>query len=183
MGVKVYTTFIVCLTVGVSPVFAQVPPPPAWGIAASEATLETRRNSVFPDGEGLPAGRGTIEAGAALFSAHCIACHGIGGRGGSGGELAGGKPDLTAAQPDKTIGTYWPYAPTLFDFIRRSMPLNAPWSLHADEVYALCAYLLHVNGVVDQEFVASSKTLPAVVMPNRAGFVPIDVKLELPIKP
>jgi len=150
-------------------------PMPAWGVPATPAQLATRATTVFPDGRGLPEGRGTVAAGATLFAQRCVACHGSAGRGGSGGELAGGNPDLTAPQPDKTIGTYWPYAPTLFDFIRRSMPLNAPWSLSAREVYALCAYPLHLNGVVNAKFVADARTLPGVAMPNRHGFVPIDV--------
>jgi S-disulfanyl-L-cysteine oxidoreductase SoxD len=151
--------------------------PPRLGVPASESELSTRNNLVFPDGRGLPLGTGTVAAGEALYVARCIACHGANGRGGSGGELAGGNPDLMAAQPDKTIGTYWPYATTLFDFIRRAMPLDAPWSLKDAEVYALVAYLLQLNSIVRADFVADAASIAALKMPNRGGFTPIDLKL------
>jgi len=152
-------------------------PPERLGSAASQADIDSRSNVIFPAGEGLPPGQGTVAQGAALYALHCVACHGREGRGGSGGELAGGNPDLTARQPDKTIGTYWPYATTLFDFVRRAMPLTAPWSLTDEETYALVAYLLNLNGIVGPEFVADAAAVRAVKMPNRNGFVPIDVAL------
>jgi cytochrome c len=152
--------------------------PDALGIPARAAEIQTRENLVFPDGRGLPPGQGTVAQGRALFLAQCVACHGNEGRGGAGGELAGGNPDLTTAQPDKTIGTYWPYATTLFDFIRRAMPLQAPWSLSDPEVYALVAYLLNLNTIVAADFVADAASVPAVRMPNRQGFDAIDVKLS-----
>ncbi len=151
--------------------------PARLGVPATAAELQTRANLVFPNGVGLPPGHGSAAAGEALYVARCIACHGVNGRGGSGGELAGGNPDLTAAQPDKTIGTYWPYATTLFDFIRRAMPLTAPWSLKDAEVYALVAYLLQLNGIARADFVADAVSLAALKMPNRHGFTPIDVTL------
>ncbi|MGD9603718.1 MAG: c-type cytochrome [Gammaproteobacteria bacterium] len=155
--------------------------PDSHGRSADVTAIDSRLNRVFPDGRGLPAGRGTVTAGARLYARHCVACHGVNGRGGSSGELAGGNPDLTAPQPDKTIGTYWPYATTLFDFIRRAMPLNAPWSLADDDVYSLVAYLLHLNGLVASDFVADARSLATFVMPNRDGFDPIDA--ELPTLP
>ncbi len=151
--------------------------PARLGVPATAAELLTRENLVFPEGGGLPAGNGTVAAGESLYVARCIACHGVNGRGGSGGELAGGNPDLTAAQPDKTIGTYWPYATTLFDFIRRAMPLTAPWSLTDAEVYALVAYLLQLNGIVRADFVADAISIATLKMPNRHGFTPIDATL------
>lgn len=159
----------------VTPGGPEIPDAPALGTAPSDQDLAGRLSRVFPDGDGLPAGRGDVAAGSALYARHCVACHGPEGRGGTGGELAGGNPDLRAPQPDRTIGTYWPYATTLFDFIRRAMPLHAPWSLHDDEVYALVAYLLHENGVVAEDFIASAATLKSLRMPNRAGFEAIDV--------
>lgn len=148
---------------------------PRLGRPASAKALAGRDNLVFPDGRGLPPGGGTVGQGRALFARHCTACHGEGGRGGPGGELAGGNPDLTAAQPDKTIGTYWPYATTLFDFIRRAMPLQAPWSLSDDEVYALVAYLLDANGIAVPPRLDAA-ALKELKMPNRNGFRPIDAR-------
>ena len=147
---------------------------PRLGVTASAHALATRDNLVFPDGRGLPPGSGTIELGAQLFEQRCVSCHGARGIGGPGGELSGGNPDLTAAQPDKTIGSYWPHATTLFDFVRRAMPLHAPWSLSNDEVYALVAYLLDVNDIDVPGRRLDSDTLRAIRMPNRDGFDPID---------
>ena len=132
--------------------------------------------NVFPDGTGLPAGRGNATQGAALFAKQCAVCHGPGGRGATAEELAGGTAPLTAQSPDKTIGLYWPYATTVFDFTRRAMPMFAPGSLSADEVYALTAYLLFANGVIAEVEEMNAQTLPKVRMPNRDGFVGIDAK-------
>lgn len=152
---------------------------PRLGRAPSAEELARHQNLVFPDGTGLPAGRGKVAAGRALYLAQCVSCHGTDGRGGTGGELAGGNPDLTAPQPDKNIGTYWPYATTLFDFIRRAMPLNAPWSLSNNDVYALVAYLLFLNHIVPEDAVLDAENLPHIEMPNRHGFDPIDVDLQV----
>lgn len=132
--------------------------------------------NVFPDGTGLPPGRGTAVEGAALFSAQCVVCHGPGGRGASAEELAGGSEPLTSPTPDKTIGLYWPHATTVFDFIRRAKPMYSPGSLSADEAYALTAYLLFANGVIAERDVIDAKTLPRVRMPNRKGFIGIDAQ-------
>jgi S-disulfanyl-L-cysteine oxidoreductase SoxD len=130
--------------------------------------------NVFPDGRGLPPGHGNVAGGGELFARHCAACHGDAGQGGTAEELAGAKRPLNTPSPDKTIGSYWPYATTLFDFIRRAKPMNAPGTLSADEVYALCAWLLHVNGVIDGDAVLDAQSLPAIRMPNRNGFLPIE---------
>lgn len=127
----------------------------------------------FPDGSGLPQGRGTAAEGREIYQRQCAACHGPNGIGGSAEELAGAKNALTDDPPDKTIGTYWPYATTLFDYIRRSMPLNAPRSLTADQVYALTAYLLFLNGIIEQDRVLDASALSKIRMPNRNGFIPI----------
>ena len=150
-------------------------PAPAFGAAATAAEIAGHDSMVFPDGSGLPPGHGDVATGAALYAQHCVACHGPGGRGGPGGELAGGTQALTSDTPDLTIGTYWPYATTLFDFIRRAMPLDAPGSLEPDEVYALCAYLLAENGIIAPETELDAATLAAIVMPNRDGFDWVDV--------
>jgi S-disulfanyl-L-cysteine oxidoreductase SoxD len=133
--------------------------------------------NVYPDGRGLPAGRGDAVAGRALFAAQCAACHGPAGRGGSAEELAGGTEPLTSEYPDRTIGLYWPHATTLFDLIRRAKPMTAPGRLSADEVYALTAYLLHENGLIGERDTMDATTLPKVRMPNREGFTPVDAKL------
>jgi mono/diheme cytochrome c family protein len=170
------------LTLSWTAVFAQAQgmpqasggPVPRLGqpISAAEATRWDL--NVFPDGRGLPPGRGTAAEGAALYQRHCQACHGEGGRGASAPELAGGSEPLTSLTPDQTIGLYWPYATTVFDYIRRAKPMLAPGTLSADEVYALTAWLLQVNGVVGAQDEMNAKNLAAVRMPNREGFVGID---------
>ena len=146
---------------------------------AIDATAAARLDgTVFPDGRGLPPGRGTVPAGQALYATLCIACHGPDGSGGSGGKLAGGGPLAGSARVDKTIGQFWPFATTLFDYLRRAMPLQAPGSLSDDDSYALSAYLLHLNGLLDGDAALDARSLPAVRMPNRDGFVvaPRDVR-------
>lgn len=133
--------------------------------------LKQWRYDVFPDGEGLPEGQGNARQGEAVYSQHCQTCHGIKGEGGSAEELAGAMHGLTDNPPDKTIGTYWPYATTLFDFIRRSMPLSAPGSLSNDQLYAVTAYLLYINHIIKSEDELSAKTLPRIIMPNHNGFI------------
>lgn len=136
--------------------------------------------TIFSDGRGLPQGTGNAIAGRPIYIARCVVCHGTEGRGGPGGELAGGNPDLTLSSPDQTIGTYWPYATSLFDFVRRAMPLDAPWSLRDDEVYAVVAYLLHLNGIIAEDYELNAATLGAIKMPNHGGFVGIDAAISVP---
>lgn len=146
------------------------PEGPRLGQPLSAADISAAAINVFPDGTGLPIGSGTAAAGKPIYQAHCQSCHGVEGSGGSGGELVGRSP-LNGPHPDQTVGNYWPYATTIFDFIRRSMPLDAPRSLRDEEVYALTAYLLYLNGIIDEHTVMDAKSLPAVPMPNRNGFV------------
>lgn len=124
------------------------------------------------DGRKLPPGRGSVAEGKALFEAQCAGCHGAKGEGGIGDRLAGGQGSLATPTPVKTVGSFWPYAPTLYDYIHRAMPMNAPQSLAPDEVYALVAYLLNLNGLVPDDATMDAGTLPRVRMPNRDGFVP-----------
>lgn len=153
------------------PVLATAAPEgPRLGRPATPAEIAAADINVFPDGGGLPSGQGTAQEGQPIYDAQCASCHGPRGTGGSAGELAGGSP-LTGPHPDKTIGTYWPYATTVFDFVRRSMPLNAPRSLSDDQVYAVTAYLLHINGIIGEQAEMNARTLPEVRMPNREGFV------------
>lgn len=150
---------------------------PRLGVAASAADIAAHNTMIFPDGMGLPLGQGNAADGGNLYVRHCLACHGPQGRGGPGGELAGGTESLSSDTPDQTIGTYWPFATTLFDFIRRAMPLNAPGSLSNDEVYALCAYLLSINGVIDADVTLDATALRSLRMPNRDGFIGIDAPI------
>jgi cytochrome c len=127
---------------------------------------------VAPDGRGLPAGSGDVATGAHIFAAKCAACHGANGEGGVGDRLIGGRGTLASDKPVRTVGSYWPYATTLFDYIRRAMPYNAPQSLSADEVYALSAWILNRNGIVPDDARLDAQSLAAIRMPNRDGFVP-----------
>jgi cytochrome c len=129
---------------------------------------------VDPQGKGLPPGSGTVAEGAKIFADTCAACHGAKGEGGAQDRLVGGQGTLSSAKPIKTVGSYWPYATTLFDYIRRAMPLTAPQSLTADQVYAVSAYILYLNGIVPEGAVLDAATLPNVAMPNRNGFIGAD---------
>ena len=150
---------------------------PKFGKAITPEAAAKWDLSVFPDGAGLPVGHGTAAQGEKLFEEKCAVCHGPEGIGASAEELRGGKTeDLSGASPDKNIGAYWPFATTLFDFTRRAMPMTAPGSLSADEVYAVTAYMLHVNGIIGKEDEMTRDTLPKVNMPNRDGFIWIDAK-------
>ena len=129
--------------------------------------------SIGPDGIGLPAGRGSAKEGAVVFAEKCAGCHGEKGAGKPNDALVGGIGSLVGDPPPvKTVGSFWPYATTLFDYVRRAMPLSASKSLGDDEVYALCAYILQLNGIVGENDVMDARSLPQVPMPNREGFVP-----------
>lgn len=147
---------------------------PALGRALSAAEIAELRRTIYPDGSGLPPGRGGVREGARLYVAHCQSCHGPEGRGATADELAGGRMPLDSDTPDKVIGSYWPYATTLFDFIARAMPLNAPKTLSPDQVYAVSAYLLYLNGLLAEDAALDAASLAAIRMPNRDGFVWID---------
>jgi cytochrome c len=125
----------------------------------------------MPDGSGLPAGRGNVSQGKMIYLQQCQSCHGPGGQGASADQLAGGNMNLTDEWPEKTIGNYWPFATTLFDFNRRSMPMQAPGSLSDNDVYAVTAYLLFLNGIIDEKASLDANTLKKVRMPNRDGFI------------
>ncbi len=144
---------------------------PNLGKPVNHAVVEKWNRDVFPNGEGLPKGTGTAIKGKKIFEQQCLSCHGVEGTGGSADELAGAQHSLTDDPPDKVIGNYWPYATTIFDFIRRSMPLHAPGKLSNDEIYALTAYLLVLNGIIDKDYDINKITLPRVEMPNKDGFI------------
>jgi cytochrome c len=126
---------------------------------------------ISPDGAGLPPGQGSVNEGKAIFAEKCAACHGASGEGKPMDRLVGGQGSLGSKKPVKTVGSYWPYATTLFDYIRRAMPFNNPQSLTPDEVYALCAYLLFMNKIVPEDATLDAASLPKVEMPNRKAFV------------
>ncbi len=135
---------------------------------------------VRADGQGLPAGGSSVDQGRVVYADHCAMCHGDKGQGTPAPPLVGGQGTLATAHPVQTVGSYWPYATTLFDYIRRAMPFNAPGSLTDDQVYAVSAYLLWLNGIVPQDSVLNADTLPKVVMPNRNGFTSPDPRPDVP---
>ncbi len=146
---------------------------PDLGRSATPEEIAVWDISIGPDGTGLPPGSGTPERGEAVYAAKCLACHGARGSGKPNDQLVGGLGTLTGDQPPlKTVGSFWPYATTLFDYVRRAMPLNAPRSLSDGEVYAVAAYILQLNGIIGDSDVMNAETLPKVGMPNRDGFVP-----------
>ena len=162
---------ICCLVFATAAAFAQSPryrvgrtPTPeeikAWDIA------------IGPDGRELPPGRGTVARGKVVYVEQCARCHGATATEGPEMPLVGGKDSLNTAKPLKTIGSYWPYATTLYDYINRAMPFDRPTVMSADDVYAVTGFLLNLNGIIAEQDVMDAKTLPAVRMPNRDGFVP-----------
>jgi mono/diheme cytochrome c family protein len=146
------------------------------GRPATAAEIGAWDTDVRPDGRGLPPGRGTAREGARVYMERCASCHGVSGEGGTFDRLvdATRRSDFPFGRDHtvtKTIGNYWPYATTVYDFVQRSMPQNAPGTLTPDETYAVTAYLLHLNGIIDGEAEMNARTLPAVVMPARDRFV------------
>jgi mono/diheme cytochrome c family protein len=154
---------------------------PSLGKPITAADIAAWDIDVEPDGTGLPPGSGTSEQGAAIFADNCALCHGDGGKGGvpMGNSGAPAAPPVVDArkrvgidETTTTIGNYWPYATTLFDYIRRAMPWTSPRSLTDDQVYALTAYILAQNKLIDATQAIDAQTLPKVKMPNRDGFIP-----------
>jgi S-disulfanyl-L-cysteine oxidoreductase SoxD len=147
---------------------------PNLGQPVTEADLVNWDISIGPDGVGLPPGSGTPAQGAVIYAQKCESCHGKEGSGGLAAKLVGGIGSLAGpGEPVKTVGSYWPYATTVFDFIRRAMPWPQPKSLSNDEVYALSAYILKLNGIIGDNDTMNADTLPKVRMPNRDGFVSV----------
>jgi mono/diheme cytochrome c family protein len=161
--------FVLMAVLGARSVLAQ--PGPGLGAPISAEDLAPWDISVQPDGSGLPPGSGSASTGAELYAVHCIACHGAGGAGQPNDRLVGGQGSLTQLQQVRTIGSFWPYASTVFDYIRRAMPFHAPQSLTNDQVYALTAYLLAENGIIDKNASLDARSLARVRMPNRDGFI------------
>ena len=151
--------------------FAAEPVGPGLGVVVPEAEIARLDITVMPSGEGLPRGSGDATAGRSVYLANCMACHGTKGEGLLNDKLVGGTGSLAGESPVKTVGSYWPYATTLFDYVRRAMPYQQPGSLTASEIYAVTAYLLYLNEIVGEDQELNAATLPLVEMPNREGFV------------
>lgn len=147
---------------------------PRYGLGRTATNQEIYEQNidVAPTGEGLPPGKGTVSRGRDIFAAKCASCHGPTGQEGPMDRLVGGVGSLGSQKPVKTIGSYWPYATTLYDYIHRAMPFSAPQSLSPNEVYSLVAWLLYQNDIIAEDTVMDAHSLPRIHMPNRDGFVP-----------
>ena len=143
---------------------------PRLGEPITEEDLAPWDITIMPDGTGLPSGSGTAAQGAPIFVQECSVCHGNEGEGGVGPRLTSGPPRATL-DGGKTIANFWPYATTLYDYIRRAMPPNVPGTLSDQEVYALTAYVLYLNELIGEDEVIDQETLPEVEMPNRENFI------------
>ena len=143
------------------------------GRAATAEEVKAANSTVLPDGTGLPAGHGNAALGEVIFGNRCVVCHGPKGEGRKGEypALVGGIGSLGTKKPVKTVGSYWPYATTVWDHINRAMPFNTPHILPANDVYSVTAYVLFLNGIVARDRELDEKSLPGVMMPNRNGFV------------
>jgi S-disulfanyl-L-cysteine oxidoreductase SoxD len=163
---------------------------PAWayelGRVATPDEIKLWDIDVRPDGAGLP--HGTAARGKEVYRDNCEVCHGANGEGGIKDRLVGGEGSLASTKPLKTVGSYWPYATTVFDYVRRAMPYPIPGSLTADDTYAVVAYILSLNGILPANGKLDQDNLPKIKMPNRGGFIPdavfkIDNEPEAPAKP
>ena len=166
----------VCRALGASVAFAALLPASTLaqsGFAepATQSDIDYVYLSIGTDGENLPEGSGTPDAGKPLYETHCASCHGLEGEGSLAQRLVGGQGTLDTNMPVKTIGSYWPYATTVFNYLRRSMPYTAPMSLTNDDYYAITAYLLYLNGIIGEQAVVDKASLPGIEMPNADGFV------------
>ena len=156
---------------------------PTYGLGRAPTADELNRIdiAVLPNGDGLPPGSGTAAIGKQVYTAKCLSCHGPTGIEGPQDRLAGGTGTLATPKPVKTVGSYWPYATTLWDYIRRAMPFDHPGTLTNDDIYAVSAYVLFLNHVVGEQDMLNQTTLPKIQMPNRNGFVS-DPRPDVPPK-
>jgi S-disulfanyl-L-cysteine oxidoreductase SoxD len=171
---RIHIVGIVVIAAAVLAACAVQPPagkPPALGTAVSAEEVARWDISIPPSGAGLPKGSGSARQGLKVYEEKCQYCHGVKGAGQPADALAGGIGSLATAKPVRTVGSYWPYATTLFDYTRRAMPITNPLSLSDDEVYALTAYVLFLNGIVGEDAQMNAQSLPQVKMPNRDGFI------------
>jgi cytochrome c len=144
---------------------------PGLGSPISAADLAPWDIGVQTDGQGLPPGSGKAAAGEKIYAEKCQGCHGVDGAGQPYDQLVGGKGTLDKLDQVRTVGSFWPYATTIFDYVRRAMPFTTPQTLTNDEAYALTAFLLYKNGIIGRNEEINARTLPRVRMPNRDGFI------------
>jgi cytochrome c len=166
-SLKVWAAAAIAVAGAVPPAYAT-----DFGRRATPEEIKLWDIDVRPDGRGLPEGRGTVAQGRSVFEENCAACHGDKGVGGIKDRLAGGQGSLASEMPVKTVGSFWPYATTLFDYIHRAMPYQAPGSLSVDDTYAVAAYILNLNGILPADGELDRTSLPRIRMPNRDGFIP-----------
>ena len=147
---------------------------PQYGLGrpAAEQEVKAADITIAPDGSNLPPGEGTVADGAQLYERTCRECHGPEGKGSEETGFIGAPQDLRGEKPSKTVGSYWPYATTLYDYIRRAMPFKTPGSLSNEQVYAVTAYILSLNGLLPADGSLNAEKLKQIEMPNRNGFVP-----------
>jgi mono/diheme cytochrome c family protein len=153
---------------------------PGLGEPISEADLAPWDISIETNGDGLPPGSGTVAQGQAIYELHCLTCHGVEGQDGMNDRLVGGHGTLEDFNQVRTVGSFWPYATTVFDYIRRAMPFNTPQTLSNDDVYAVTAYLLHLNGIIDEDATLNARALRRIEMPNADGFIVAYPQIESP---
>ena len=164
------------------------PAPLGLGSEATSTEIDGWDIDVRPDGQGLPEGSGTVVEGERVYEAHCMRCHGIFGTDPGWDVLAGGRGSLDSDEPVLTVGSFWPHATTLFDYTRRAMPFDNPQSLTVDELYAVTAYVLHLNDILPRDAALDAESLPQVEMPNADGFIPdprpdVEPQAEPPTEP
>jgi S-disulfanyl-L-cysteine oxidoreductase SoxD len=164
------TALCIALALTAGSIFAQT----RIGRPATEDKIKAIDITTMPNGDGLPAGKGTAATGKKIYQEKCAVCHNdkMEGRPGQYPALVGGIGTINSPKPVKTVGSYWPYATTVFDFIRRAMPYDQPGSLKDDEIYSLVAAILNANGIIGENDEINKDTLPKVKMPNRDGFIP-----------
>lgn len=141
------------------------------GRAATPNEIKAADQFMAPDGTGLPPGKGTAAEGRDTYDRRCSRCHGKQGQGDEEGPLVGGKGTLATAKPLKTVGSYWPHATTIYDYVHRAMPFDNPGLLDENQTYSVVALILHMNGIIGEKDEMNAQTLPKVKMPNRDGFI------------
>lgn len=160
-------TTVSCVLMGLSAVVQAQ----SLGTPINESQLQGFDLIAQPDGSGYPAGSGTAMQGKAIFERRCVACHGMNGEGTSANTRLVGGDMQSEERPIRTVGSYWPHASTLFDYVQRAMPADAPKSLSSSEVYQVIAYVLNLNGIIEDSLVLNKQTLMQVEMPNKDGFI------------